>query len=190
MGELFTSFDDAWSHFLRRTDALESFFDQFPDDDAFELEGWLIVPPPEVKREALRLQAELEEVAGLEIVPHHFLHVWLNGPHGAAVHEVAEGGPFDVVYGNVNCLHTAVVVEAWSERLDAVVAPPTFLPHMTIAVVRGSPPVDPVRDAVVPLRSAACGRGVVRELVRVRVPAGRDTVLQPWRVIERLRLRR
>ena len=188
MGELFTSFDDAWAHFVARDQPLESFFDQFPEEDD-EGEGWLIIPPPEVKREVLRLQAELEDVPGLEPSPHHFLHVWVRGQHGPDVEALAEGGPFELSYRRVNCFPTAVVVEAHAESLESVDAPDWFLPHLTIAVVRGAPDPNPVRDAVVPLRDADLGTTVVDELVYVRFPLSRSTVLQPWTVTERRSLR-
>ena len=187
MGEWFTSFEDAWAHFVARDEPLESFFDQFEDEPGVEAEGWLIVPSPDVKREALRVQAALEDVAGLELVPHHFLHVWIRGTsHGPDPSELAEEAPFELEYRGLTCFHTAVVVEAWSEAFDRVSAPPTFLPHMTLAVVRGEPDPEPVRAAVVPLRDVALGSQVVRQLVRVRFPAAKTTVLQPWSVIDAL----
>jgi hypothetical protein len=189
VGELFTSFDAAWSHFLQRSEPLESFFDQFPEDEAYELDGWLIIPPPDVKREALRLQGSLEEVAALEPIPHHFLHVWLRGASGVDVEALADGEPFRLAYSKVNCFHTAVVVEAHAARLGEVAAPPEFLPHMTIAVIRGEPDAEPVRDAVLPLRDADLGATVVDELTHVRMPASRTTVLQPWTVSGRRALR-
>ena len=39
MGRLFTSFDEAWAFFLGRTEALERFYGQFPDDEEFVAEG-------------------------------------------------------------------------------------------------------------------------------------------------------
>lgn len=188
MSVLFTSFDDAWEHFLARDEPLESFFDQFPEEDT-EGEGWLIVPPPEVKREVLRLQGKLEEIAALDLSPHHFLHVWLGPQHGPDIEALAEGGPFELAYRNVGCFPTAVFVEAHAERFDEVDAPDTYLPHLTIAVVRGAPDVRPVRDAVVRLRDVDLGRVVVDELAYVRFPLSRSTVLQPWTVIERRPLR-
>ena len=190
MGEWFTSFDDAWTHFLARREPLESFFAQFEDEPAnATAEGWLIVPPPEVKREALRVQGVLEDVPGLELVPHHFLHVWIRGTsHGPDPNELAQLAPFELDYRRLTCFHNAVVVEAASEAFDRVSAPPTFLPHMTVAVVRGTPDPEPVRDAVVPLRDVVVGNDVVRQLVRVRFPASATTVLQPWTVCDALGL--
>jgi hypothetical protein len=190
VGEQFTSFDDAWSSFLARTEPLESFFEEFPDDPAVVAEAWLIVPPPQVKREALRVEGALEGVPGLGIVPHHFLHVSLRGSHGPDLGQLLKLGPFQLRIAKLNCLHTAVVAEAESEELDRIDAPETFLPHLSLAYVESSIPVDPVREALLPLREASLGTFVVDELVRVRVPAGKTTVLQPWTVVERASLRR
>ncbi len=187
MGEFFTSFDDAWSDFLVREEPLESFFDEFPDDPELFAEEWLIVPPPEVKRRALLLQGELEDVPGLVLSPHHYLHVSLPGLDLDGLFAL---GPFELEFRRVNVFHDGVVVEAVSDLLGGVSAPPTFLPHMTVAVVQGAPEVEPVRSAVLPLRETVLGTASVAELVKVRVPAGRTTMLQPWTVVDRVPLRR
>ena len=190
MGEQFTSFDDAWSSFLARTEPLESFFEEFPDGPAIVADAWLIVPPPEVKREALRVQGLLEGIPGLSVVPHHFLHVSLRGSHSPDLEQLLELGPFQMRIAKLNCFHTAVVAEVESEELDRIDAPEAFLPHLSLAYVESSIPVDPVREALLPLRDASLGTFVVSELVRVRVPAGKTTVLEPWTVVERASLRR
>lgn len=190
MGGWFTSFDDAWSSFLARTEPLESFFDEFPDDPSLVAEGWLIVPPPEVKREALFLQAELEGIPGIVIVPQHFLHVWLSGEHGPDLEQLLELGPFSVSLARLNCFHPAVVAEVESPELDRVDAPETFLPHLSLAYVQRPIVADPVREVLLPLRDLSLGTFIVNELMRVRVPAGRTTILQPWTVVERASLRR
>ncbi len=189
MGEWFTSFDDAWSSFLARTEPLESFFDEFSEDSTFIAEDWLVVPPPEVKREAVRLQSELEGVPGLVVVPHHFLHVSISD-NGPDVDDLRELGPFELRLVRVNCFPAAVVAEIESTELDGVDAPPTFLPHLSLAYVEEPTAVDPVREAVLPLRDVSLGSFVVDELVRVQVPASRTTILQPWTVVERGSLRR
>lgn len=186
VGEWFTGFDQAWAHFLARREPLESFFAQFEDDPEAVADGWLIVPPPEVKREALRVQSALEGVPGLELVPHHFLHVWIRGTaHGPDPSELAELTPFELEYRLLNCFHNAVVVEATSDVFARVDAPPTFLPHLTVAVVRGEPDPGPVRAAVEPLRGVELGSDLVEELVRVRFPASTTTIFQPWTMLER-----
>jgi 2'-5' RNA ligase len=183
VGEWFTSFDDAWEAFLRRDEPLESFWDGFADDPDTVIDAWLIVPPADVKRAALRVQGELEEVRGLRIVPHDFLHVAL--PHGAEF-----DGPFEVSVAGVNCFHCAAVAEVASPALDRLDAPETFLPHLSLAYVEA--PIDPapVRDVLAPIRATELGSFVVEEIVRVRVPAAKATILDPWTVVERMRLRR
>jgi hypothetical protein len=193
VGEWFTSFDDAWSSFLVRDEPLEPFFDRFPDDPSFVAEGWVIVPPPEVNRAALRVEGELEGLAGLTIVPHHFLHVWLwlRGDHdGPDLDQLLELPPFEVSLARLNCFHDAVVAEVESEELDRVDAPDTFLPHLSLAYAREPVDPGPVRETLLPLRDTALGTFVVDELVRVSLPAGRATILQPWTVVERFSLRR
>jgi hypothetical protein len=183
VAEWFTSFDDAWEAFLRRNTPLESFWDDLADNPDAVLDAWLIVPPPELKHAALRVQGELEEVRGLRIVPHHFLHVSL--PHGAEL-----DGPFEVSVAGVNCFHCAAVAEVASPALDRLDAPETFLPHVSLAYVEV--PIDPapVRDVLAPHRAIELGSFVVEEIVRVRVPAAKATILDPWTVVERVRLRR
>ena len=190
MGELFTSFDDAWSSFLARSDPLESFFDEFPDDPSALAECWLIVPPPEIKQEAMLLQAELEGIPGIVAVPEHFFHVWLRGEHGPDLEQLLELGPFSLSLARLNCFHTAVIAEVDSPGLERLDAPDTFLPHLSLAYVGRPIEAQPVREALAPFRELSLGTFIVDELVRVRLPAGRTTVLQPWTVVERASLRR
>jgi len=188
VGERFTSFDDAWSSFLARSEPLESFFDEFPEDTSYVAEAWLVVPPPEVKREAVRLQSALEDVPGLVVVPHHFLHVSIGD--GPDLDDLRELGPFELRLAAVNCFPAAVVAEIDSTELDRVDAPATFLPHLSLAYVEKPTAADPVRKAVLPLRDVSLGSFVVDELVRVQMPASRTAILQPWSVVERASLRR
>jgi hypothetical protein len=190
VGEWFTSFDDAWASFLARTEPLESFFDEFPDDPEAVLEVWLIVPPPDVKRAALRIQGVLEDVRGLRIVPHHFLHVSLQGTNAVPVEQLLDGQAFELRLPRLNCFQTAIVAEIESERFASVDAPATFLPHLSLAYVELPIDAADVREVLVPLRDHTLGAFAVDELVRVRVPAGRTTVLEPWAVVGRLPLRR
>lgn len=183
MGDLFTSFEDAWEAFLRRDEPLESFWNDLPDDADTFVDAWLIVPPPELKRAVLRVQGALEDVRGLAIVPHHFLHVSL--PHA---HELEK--PFAVSVARANCFPAAVVAEVESQTLDALDAPETFLPHLSLAYAERPVEPGPVRAIVEPLRDTSFGSFVVDEVVRVRVPAAKATILEPWTVVERLSLRR
>jgi hypothetical protein len=183
VGDLFTSFEEAWEAFLQRDEPLESFWNDLPDDADTFVDAWLIVPPPELKRAVLRVQGALEDVRGLAIVPHHFLHVSL--PHA---HELEK--PFAVSVARANCFPAAVVAEVESQTLDALDAPETFLPHLSLAYAERPVEPGPVRAIVEPLRDTAFGSFVVDEVVRVRVPAAKATILEPWTVVERLSLRR
>ena len=184
MGEYFQSFADAWAAFLTRTEPLESFYDEFTGG-AFDGEVWVIAPTPEVKRAALRVQGELERFDFLELVPHHFLHVSV--PH-AAVHEFKE--PIDLEYRLVNCFHTAIVAEIDAPALRALDPAPTFLPHMTLAVVRRPEAPDELRRVLMPLRDTVFGRQRVDEVMRIHVDLSRERGLQPWTVVDRLQVAR
>ena len=113
MGQFFTSFDEAWQYFLARTEPLEWFFGDFSEDETVVAEGWVIIPPDEIKRAALSLQRELSAVEWLALVPEHFLHVWLGGATatGERPRELSRRGAFDALYRRVNCFHSAVIVE-------------------------------------------------------------------------------
>jgi len=69
-------------------------------------------------------------------------------------------------------------------------APDTFLPHLSLAYVDRPIEAQPVREALAPFRELSLGTFIVDKLVRVRLPLGRTSVLQPWTVVERASLRR
>jgi len=142
----------------------------------------VIEPSPEVKRAALRVQGELEPLEFLELVPHHFLHVAVPP---AAVR--AFGKPINLEYSRVNCFHTAVVAEVDAPALQALDPAPTFLPHMTLAVVRRPEPPQELRSVLEPLRDTSFGRQRVDELLRIHVELSRERGLQPWAVVDRVR---
>jgi 2'-5' RNA ligase len=142
----------------------------------------VIEPSLEVKRTALRVQGELEPFDFLELVPHHFLHVSVPP---AAVREFDE--PIDLEYSRVTCFHTAVVAEVDAPALRALDPTPTFLPHMTLAVVRRPEPPDELRRVLEPLRDTSFGRQRVHEILRIHVELSRERGLQPWTVVDRLR---
>jgi 2'-5' RNA ligase len=195
VGRLFTSFDEAWLYFVGRAEPLEWFFGQFPDDDAFVAEGWVVVPPDEIRQAALELQGALAALEWLALVPEHFLHVWLGGATstGGRPRELRQSGAFDAVYQRVNCFHSAVVVEVEAHELRSLIAgtqvdPSTFLPHMTIGVTRQEHDPVPLQAALLPLRNVELGVGEVTELTRIRFPAAQTTLLQPWTAVETVRL--
>jgi hypothetical protein len=63
------------------------------------LEGWIVEPPREVKAAAVRLQESLRRFDWIDLVPEHFLHVWLGVPErlGDAPQRWAEVAPFEIV---------------------------------------------------------------------------------------------
>jgi hypothetical protein len=191
VGRLFTSFDEAWRYFLGRAEPLERFFGQFPEDEALVAEGWVIVPPSEIKQAALEVQGAFASLEWLAPVPEHFLHVWLGFATSAGgwPHELRHSGAFDAVYRRVNCFHSAVVIEVEAPQLRELIAgtqveASTFLPHMTIGVTREEHDPRELRTALLPLRNAELGGGKVAELTRIRFPAAQTTLLQPWTDIE------
>jgi hypothetical protein len=142
----------------------------------------VIEPPAEVKRAALRVQGQLEPFEFLELVPHHFLHVAVPP---AAVRGFDE--PIDLEYTRVNCFHTAVVAEVDAPALRELDPVPTFLPHMTLAVVRRPEASDELRHALEPLRDSSFGRQRVDEILRIHVELSRERGIQPWAVVDRVR---
>jgi hypothetical protein len=183
VGEYFESFDDAWRAFLARTDPLEIFYDEFAGG-AFDGEVWVIQPPLEVKRAALRMQGDLEAFDFLELVPHHFLHVAVPDE---AVRELDE--PVELEYARVNCFHTAIVAEVHAPALRALDPRPTFLPHMSLAYVRRPAPPDDLRWVLEPLRETTFGLQRVEEVLRVHVELSRESGLQPWTIVDRVHAR-
>jgi 2'-5' RNA ligase len=183
MGEFFSSFEESWEYFLEREQPLEDFFAEFPDDDSASHEGWLVEPSEEIKEAARPLQETLAGFPWLFPVPDHFLHVWIgiDDRVGDACQRLE---PFPIVYANLNCFHAAVVVEVDGPLRQLVEGTsndlPTFLPHMTLAVTRGEAPPDELRALLKELRRNRLGAQVVREVKRVRFPAGRRTLFQPW----------
>jgi hypothetical protein len=195
VGELFTSFDQAWNHFLGRVDPLEDFFEQFDEDEKAVLEGWVIEPSTPVKCAAAEMQSAISHLGWLVPVPDHFLHVWIGttDPIGPAWERWPEVDAFSVAYVRANCFHTAVVVEVAGPIRRLVAGTPcdipAFLPHMTVAIVRGHPGPDELRKALLPLRDSQMGEQIVREVKRVRFPAARTTLLRPWAVEQVVPLR-
>ena len=62
MGRFFTSFSEAWDYFLGRAEPLEWFLGDFPDDEDFVAEGWLIEPSWQIKRAAFAAVAVVATV--------------------------------------------------------------------------------------------------------------------------------
>jgi hypothetical protein len=107
--------------------------------------------------------------------------------------ELRDSGAFEAVYRNVNCFHSAVVVEVEAGQLCNVVAgtqvdASTFLLHMTIGVTREEHDPKDLRCALLPMRNIKLGVGEVTELTHIRFPSAQTTLLQPWTVIEKVSL--
>jgi 2'-5' RNA ligase len=188
LGEFFTSFDDAWSHFCRRSEALEDFYADFPEESGAVLEGWVVEPSAEVRDAAVGIQRDLSDLDWLDPIPPHFLHVWIGVREriGDAWRVWSALEAFPVTFARVNCFHTAVVVEVEGPLRRLVAGTPndapTFLPHLTVAVVREPSPPDRLRDLVTPLRELVLGEQDVLEVELVRFPAARSTLFRPWTV--------
>jgi 2'-5' RNA ligase len=116
--------------------------------------------------------------------------------------------PFFVSYPRVNCFHSAIVVEVeeagpralaaalvdsryWRDLPieDAVQELPleTFLPHVTVGVVRTPTEPTALRDVLVPLRDVELGQERMSEAQLSVIPASRSTVLDPWEVVGSVR---
>jgi hypothetical protein len=194
LGEFFSSFEDAWTSFVTRQEPLESFYDQFPDDPDYVVSGWLLEPSAEVRAAALDLQARLAPVEWLDPTPEHFLHTWigLDSRIGDAARAWAELPRFRATYERVNCFHTAVVLEVGGRFRELVAGTPndvpTFLPHLTVAVVREPRPPGELQDLLIPLRDATFGEQDVDAVSLVSFPCGRTTVYQPWTLERRVTL--
>jgi hypothetical protein len=157
-------------------------------------EGWIVEPPWEVKAAAARLQESLRRFDWIDLVPEHFLHVWLGVPErlGDAPQRWPELVPFEIGYPRSNCFHNAVVVEV-TQPVRRLVAGtqndvPEFLPHMTVAVTRVEHPADELRDTLIELREIDVGVQTVGMTKLVRFPAAQSTLFQPWEVVEWVRL--
>ncbi|MGZ4336077.1 MAG: hypothetical protein ACXVRK_06015 [Gaiellaceae bacterium] len=158
------------------------------------LEGWIVEPSREVKAAAARLQESLRRFDWIDLVPEHFLHVWLGVPErlGDAPQRWPELAPFEIGYPRSNCFHDAVVVEV-TQPVRRLVAGtqndlPEFLPHMTVAVPRVEHHADELRDTLTELREIDVGVQAVAETKLVRFPGAQSTLFQPWEVVETVRL--
>jgi hypothetical protein len=147
-----------------------------------------------VKAAAAGVQDLLGRFDWIELVPEHFLHVWLGVPGrlGEAPQRWPELAPFEIRYLRPNCFHDAVVIEVTQPMRRLVAGTqndlPEFLPHMTVAVTRVEHPADELRDALTELREVEIGVQTVGETKLVRFPAAQSTLFQPWKVVETVRL--
>ena len=183
MGRFFTSFDEAWSAFLQREEPLEDFYAPFPDEPDATVDAWLLVPGPAVTRAALDLQRAFANLPWLVMIPEHFLHVSLRDDV-----DWTQAPPLTLRYARVNCFHDAVVAEVQCDELRRFVGDPLFLPHLSVAYVAEPREPGAVREALVGVRDSVLGEETASEVLRCRVPVSKATLLQPWQVLERVRL--
>jgi 2'-5' RNA ligase len=134
-------------------------------------------------------------------VPDHFLHVSVGEPGDLDVRGAERAWrdvePFELAYLQANCFHEAAIIEAHGEGVEMLVerAFPNadlslLLPHMSIGYVRRSEFADELRKALKPFRDVDFGGGMVDEIFLCEVPAARSTFLQPWSVLDSVKLRR
>jgi 2'-5' RNA ligase len=198
MGTLFRSYNEARSFFLARREPLESFWEQLPDDPAATLRGWLIVPPPEVKERVSRLVEALAGFDWIDVTPEHFLHVWVGPAREGDVTRTSKAWrsipPFVISYRRASCFHDAVIVEAHTDgvRKLAESALPhvdvNLLPHMSVGYVRRPGGPNGLRRTLTPFRDLDLAAGIVRDVHLCEIPIAKSTFLQPWRVVDSVRL--
>jgi hypothetical protein len=158
------------------------------------LEGWIVEPPQDVKAAAARLQELLRRFDWIDVVPEHFLHVWIGVPErlGDAPQRWPVLAPFEIGYPRPNCFHNAVVLEVAGPARRLVGGTqndlPEFLPHLTVAVTRVEHPAGELRDTLKGVRETDFGTQRVGETKLVRFPGAQSTLFRPWKVIETVRL--
>ena len=119
MGRFFTSFDEAWQFFLHRDNALEDFFDAFPEEKNVVL-AWLLRLDPNLGDAVARVQGALSHLDWVTPLRPDFLHVALSivardDAVGEAQRAWADVRPFDLHIRRINCFHDAVVAETDDE---------------------------------------------------------------------------
>jgi hypothetical protein len=200
VGQLFASFDDAWSSFLEREEPLESFHAGLPDRDA-TLPIWYIEPAGPVKDAAALIQESFAHLEAIAPPPRHFLHVTVSSLDFDLSPEQIESeidkaaaawrniAPFRIVYPRLNCFHEAVIAEVVGDGPRTVLQHlypdedlSLFLPHCSLGYAREPIPPDDLRQALLPARETNLGAHEVRAIKLCLVPASRTTILSPWTV--------
>ena len=215
MPRLFTTYDEAWAHFVA-VDEMESVGDQYPEAEAHLL-TWYIPVPAALVPGVLALQRELVALDGMVPIPPERLHVSVapatvtEQPEPLLEKELlthaerawAEIEPFDVELADVNGFPTAVVVEVHGDGpgrlLDRLLqsgywrglpwrAPnrDIFLPHLTVAISTQRRPADEVRTVVEAHRHERFAALRVGAVELCRIPVARSRLLQPWEVVGRV----
>jgi len=209
MSRQFTSYEDAWDAF-RRAERMDSFLDAQPDKPAFLL-TWHISVAPAVAEATTDLREALRALGHFVILPSDLLHVsvfpvgttaspeprWEKGELPRGRRAWRRMRRFGVRFGPVNCFPTAVVAEVHDAGPFEAVGllregppPPTFLPHMTLAIAASRRPAGDVRPVLEPLREdgAIFGEQEVRALELRRLRVGPGSLLEQWTVVGRVDL--
>ncbi|HVF74876.1 MAG TPA: 2'-5' RNA ligase family protein [Acidimicrobiales bacterium] len=217
MPRLFTTYEEAWSHF-EGVQEMESFADQYPEGDAY-LITWYIPVAAETVPGIIELQGTLTAIDGMVPIPPERLHVSVApasvteqpDPELEAdlLHHArqawADTPPFPIELACVNGFPTAVVAEVHgpgpARLLDRLLesgywrglpwrAPnrDIFLPHLTVAISTRRRPADEVREVVKAHRHDHFADLTVDTIELCRVPVARSRLLQPWEVVGRITL--
>lgn len=217
MPRLFTTYEEAWSHF-EGVREMESFADQYPEAEAHLLVWYIPVPAPAVPG-VVELQGTLTAIDGLVGIPPERLHVSvapatvIEQPDPALEADLLsqarvawrQAAPFGIELACVNGFPTAVVVEVHgdgpAELLDRLLdsgywrglpwrAPnrDIFLPHLTVAISTRRRPADEVREVVKAHRHDHFADLTVDTVELCRIPVARSRLLEPWEVVGRLTL--
>jgi 2'-5' RNA ligase len=193
---LFRSHTEAWEHFLRRGRPLVSLRDRLSEDPAATVTVWNVPVAEALRPRLAAVQDLLQGIPFLRRVPEHFLHVTVAGSQHArrdAGAALAGLDSFPIRIRGIGAFAEAVIAEVEGDGLREAarrLGTPleTFVPHVSIAYTWEPGPVEPVREAVLPWRDHEVGEQLVDELLLCEVPASPTTLLQPWRVVERVRL--
>lgn len=218
MPRLFTTYEEAWSHF-EGVQEMESFADQYPEADA-HLITWYIPVAADAVPGIIGLQDKLTAVDGMVAIPPQRLHVAVapatvtEQPDPGLEAELlrhageawAQAEPFTIELACVNGFPTAVVAEVHGpgpgHLLDRLLesgywrglpwrAPnrDIFLPHLTVAIATRRRPADEVREVVKAHRHDHFADLTVDTIELCRIPVARSRLLEPWEVVGRVSLR-
>jgi hypothetical protein len=100
------------------------------------------------------------------------------GPCGLATRDTSDGPP--------RLVERLVDSDYWSKVPVEGALPEvyieTYLPHLTIGIMKGENDPAPLREALIPLRDLGLGKHRVSEARLCLIPASRTTILNPWKV--------
>lgn len=178
---------------------LESFWSAVPEERDAVADVWLILPPPNVRTNALAVQQSLRGLDWIAPVPDYFLHVSVGEAETVDLDQAERAWrdvePFELEYRRANCFHDAAIVETHGEGVQQLVErafPQTdlsvLLPHLSVGYVRRSEPAEELRTALTAFRDVSVGAGIVDEVFLCRVPFAKSTFLRPWRVLGSVKL--